>query len=109
MFKVKNNLCPEILQSIFSQKTSHSSSNALFQRPNINTVHNGEESLRWFGPIVWDIMIPGIIKAISDLKEHSCQPSRILQETPAFRMILPENIAESGEYSRRISQKNVAE
>ena len=33
MFKVKNNLCPEILQSIFSQKTSHSRSNALFQRP----------------------------------------------------------------------------
>ena len=52
MFKVKNNLCPEILQSIFSQKTSHSRSNALFQRPNITTVHNGEESLRWFSPIV---------------------------------------------------------
>ena len=69
MFKVKNNLCPEILQSIFSQKTSHSRSNALFQRPNINTVDNGEESLRWLGPIVWDIMIPGNIKAISDLKE----------------------------------------
>ena len=68
MFKVKNILSPEILQSIFSQKASHSRSNALFQRPNINTVHNGEE-LRWFGPIVWDIMIPGNIKAICDLKE----------------------------------------
>ena len=29
MFKVKNNLCPEILQSIFSQKTSHSRSNVI--------------------------------------------------------------------------------
>ena len=38
-------------------------------KDHINTVHNGEESLRWFDPIVCDIMIPGNIKAISDLKE----------------------------------------
>ena len=69
MFKVKNNLCPQIMQSIFSQTSSMTRSNASFRRPNVNTVHYGEQSLRSFGPIVWDIMVPENIKVISNLEE----------------------------------------
>ena len=31
------------------------------------TVCNGEQSLRWFGPIVWDTMVPNDLKTINDL------------------------------------------
>ena len=67
MFKVKNNLCPEIIQSLFCQVHSTSKSKAKFHRPNVNSVSNGEQSLRCFGPIVWDTMIPESIKNISEL------------------------------------------
>ena len=69
MYKVKNNLCPEIIQNLFCQVTSRTRANATFRRPNVNTVYNGEQSLRNFGPIVWDSMTPEDIKQSSDLEE----------------------------------------
>ena len=44
-------------------------SNATFHRPNVNTVRKGELSLRYFGPIVWDTMLPQTLKEISDLNK----------------------------------------
>ena len=67
MFKVKHDLCPEILQTIFCQISSRTKSKAVFHRPNVKSVYNGEQSLRYFGPIVWDTMVPEGIKKISDL------------------------------------------
>ena len=67
MFNVKNHLCPEFLQSIFCQKSSRTKSNAIFHRPNVNSVNNGEQSLRYFGPLVWDVLLPESIKNISDI------------------------------------------
>ena len=69
MFKVKNNLCPEILQSLFCKTTYKKISKASFHRPNVNSVYNGEQPLRSFGPIVWDTMIPESMKEISNLNE----------------------------------------
>ena len=69
MFKVKNDLCPEILKSFFCQTGFKSTQNATFHRPNVNSVYNGEHSLRSYGPIVWDTMIPEDVKKISDLDE----------------------------------------
>ena len=69
IFKVKNKLCPEIIQSLFSQIDTKTRSNATFHRPNVNTVRMGELSLRYFGPIVWDIMLPQSLKEISDLNK----------------------------------------
>ena len=40
-----------------------------FFRPNVNTVYKGEFSLRWFGPIVWDSMLPESFKTISTLEK----------------------------------------
>ena len=68
MFKVKHNLCPDILQSLFEIRTK-TKANATFHRPNVNSVYNGTQSLRYFGPIVWDNMIPENIKVISDLNK----------------------------------------
>ena len=51
----------------FSPKNSTTRSKATFHRPNVNTVYNGEQSLRNFGPIVWDKMLPENIKQITDL------------------------------------------
>ena len=68
MFKVTNNLCPEMIQKHFS-KRCNSKSKATFERPNINTVYKGEYSRRWFGPIVWDSMIPEKTKSLSNFEE----------------------------------------
>ena len=68
MFKVKNNMCPEGFLNLFSKNTNPRSS-AHFHRPNVNKVYKGEHSLRYFGPIVWDNMIPEKIKSISTLTE----------------------------------------
>ena len=68
MFKVKFYLCPEIVQSLFLRRDGKKSG-ASFIRPQINSVYKGEQSFRWFGPIVWDTMLPCNFKAISDLEE----------------------------------------
>ena len=68
MFKVKNNLCPITFRTLFCENTNPKSS-ALFQRPNVNTVYKGDYSLRSFGPIVWDKMVPEEIKSILNLKD----------------------------------------
>ena len=53
MYKAKNKLSLEIVQNIFQQRDiSTLRSEVTFIRPDINTVYNGEESLRNFGPIV---------------------------------------------------------
>ena len=54
---------------MFSQIDTKTRSNATFHRPNVNTVRMGELSLRYFGPIVWDIMLPRSLKDISDLNK----------------------------------------
>ena len=67
MFKVKNNLCPEIMQELF-HLNYNSRFGKSFYRPNVNTVSKGEGSLRWFGPIVWDVMLPRCYKGILTLE-----------------------------------------
>ena len=72
MFKVKNNLCPEIIKYLFHQNTN-SRLEKSFHRPSVNTVYKGEGSLRWFGPIVWDNMLPKSYKNISNLEEFEIE------------------------------------
>ena len=69
MYKVKNNLCPEIMKSLFVPQAHsiNTRSKSSFLRPRINSVYYGENSIRNFGPIVWDKMIPKCIKESSTL------------------------------------------
>ena len=69
MFKVKHNLCSEIMQSFFFPKISRGSSTVDFHRANVNYVYNGEHSIRSFRPLVWNTMVPESIKNISDQNE----------------------------------------
>ena len=71
MYMVKNNLSPPIIQDIFEYK-GHGRITRMrdkFARPNINKVYKGENSLRNFGPIVWNNILPQNLKECSSLLE----------------------------------------
>ena len=68
MFKVKNDFCPEIIKDLFNLNPNPKLEKDFF-RPNVNKVYMGESSLRWFGPIVWDSMLPRSFKTIMTLEK----------------------------------------
>ena len=67
MFKVKNNLCPEIIKYIF-KLVADPKSTKTFLIPNANSEYMGKLSLRWFGPVVWETMLPEYFKSITALE-----------------------------------------
>ena len=46
-----------------------------FNRPNINTVHFGEDSLRHFGALIWDL-IPSEIKSADNIEQFKSRVRR---------------------------------
>ena len=67
MYKVKKNLCPSFMEEIFT----YNEENDKFICPKVRT-DMGKLSIRSFGPIVWNRMVPDKIKAslnISIFKE----------------------------------------
>ena len=72
MYKVKNDLCPEILKGFFKLNPNPKLGNDFF-RPNVNKVFKGEGSLRWFGPIVWNDMVPKELKAVLTLQKFTAE------------------------------------
>ena len=59
MFKVVNKCGPELIRDLFKlTNDSRSRSKRAFFRPNVNHEQYGKESIRYFGPIVWDDMLP---------------------------------------------------
>ena len=74
MYKVKHDLCPSFIKDIFQcrEKVHNTRLNSHFLRPSVSTVSWGDLSLRIFGPVVWDKMIPDEFKKIEsfpDFKE----------------------------------------
>ena len=67
MFKVVKGLGPEITKSLFHFDKDTRSERS-FLRPNVNSVNNGKNSIRYFGPIVWDDMLPSKLKSIQTLQ-----------------------------------------
>ena len=65
MFKVKKGLSPPFMRDIF--ETVDTESGIGFQRPNVRTVKKGCRSLRNFGPIVWNTMVPENAKSCETL------------------------------------------
>ena len=63
MFKVKNNICPEIIKHLF-KLNKDANSEKTFLIPNATSEFMGKLSLRWFGPVVWEIMLPKCYKNI---------------------------------------------
>ena len=68
MFKVVKKLGPDIVWDLFVFDYD-TRSDRTFRRPNVNTVYNGENSVRYFGPIVWDEMLPRRFKSIATLEK----------------------------------------
>ena len=53
MYKVKNNLCPKPFQDLFRRKQRGKGD---FVIPKISTVNRGEETVRYRGPITWELV-----------------------------------------------------
>jgi hypothetical protein len=70
MYKAKNDLSPPFMKEIFDLKCGPSTRKGdAFIRPRVNTVYKGDNSLRIYGPIVWNKMLPDNLKVCSSLSE----------------------------------------
>ena len=69
MFKVKHDLSPPFMKEFFSQIDRKTRSGNSFLRPKVNTVKRGDGSLRNFGPIVWNDMLPSSLKKCESLEK----------------------------------------
>ena len=67
MFKVKHGLSPPFMKDIFEITDLNNTID--FRRPNVNSVKKGCRSLRSFGPIVWNTMLPENCKSCETLDE----------------------------------------
>ena len=69
MFKAKNNLSPTMMKEIFPDRNyngPHLRSQVDFEVPPVKSVNNGQETLRYLGPIIWE-MIPNSMKNSASL------------------------------------------
>ena len=71
MYKVKHDLCPSFMKEIFSHKENDQGTRSgdTFERPHVDSVKKGDRSLRTFGPIVWNTMLPEKLKASKSLDD----------------------------------------
>ena len=78
MFKVKNNLCPTPIQELFLEKKNDNENedvNRDWVLPNIRTEHMGRETLRYTGPLVWNLL-PAEIKSAKTLQSFKDKVSK---------------------------------
>ena len=68
MYKVKNDLSPPFMKDLFNEIERETRSGTSFSRPNVNSVKRGDRSLRSFGPIVWNTMLPDALKKLENLE-----------------------------------------
>ena len=63
MFKVCDNQSETIFSDLFIRKesTNNFGRNRGFQIPKVNTVRNGTNSIRYFEPVIWDL-VPSELK-----------------------------------------------
>ena len=66
MFKVKNDLCPELMKCLF-QINPNARDGHTFVIPNVNSEYMGKLSLSYYGPVVWETMLPEKYKNILTL------------------------------------------
>jgi hypothetical protein len=67
MFKVFREIGPEIVRNLFV--VNRTRPNRAFRRPNVNNELTGKDSICYFGPKVWNEMLPDELKSIEELKE----------------------------------------
>ena len=58
MFKVKNNIAPDIMKELFTPKmSSYDFCNNSLKRRRLNSVWHGTESVSYLGPKIWDLVL----------------------------------------------------
>ena len=75
MFKIKNDLSPEIMTELFEQRNEHHynlRNNVHFITPQIRTVYHGSESISFLGPKIWNIL-PDRLKNATSLEAFKIQ------------------------------------
>ena len=80
MYQVKNKLCPPPVQEIFTQndyaKELRSNENGeVWEIPRVKTEYNGIESLRYMGPVTWNLL-PDDIKSATSLESFKTKVSK---------------------------------
>ena len=66
MYKVKNKLSPIFMQELFTHNPARGKDR--FLQPNVEGVTYGVKSLRSFGPIIWNQMLPENLKSCVSLE-----------------------------------------
>ena len=64
MYKVKNGLAPSFFCDLFT----YVGRGDRFAIPNVRTVKKGKHSIRYFGPLIWNTMLPSSIKSSDSLE-----------------------------------------
>jgi hypothetical protein len=75
IYKTKHKLGPEFMTNIFTlnqRQGPQLRSRAEFKRPIINTVHYGDDSLKNFGSLIWEL-VPQSIKETDKLEQFKCK------------------------------------
>ena len=73
MYKVKNNISPTPVRDIFKPSTElNLRNNNVWDIPKVRTVNNGIETIRYRGPITWDL-VPPKIKDSKNLSEFKAR------------------------------------
>ena len=71
ILKGKHGLSPPFMQEILIHKDNEKGTRSgdTFERPKVDSVKKGDRSLRSFGPIVWNEMLPNKLKECETLTE----------------------------------------
>ena len=85
MFKVKNEICPAIMEGLFHRDTNSKSGKDFFGAK-VKTEYKGKHSLRYFGPLVWDYMLPENLKAITSIDEFKIEVRKWVPESCPCRL-----------------------
>ena len=85
MFKVKNDLCPGIMKSLFHLDTNQNRRKDFFG-PIVRTEYRGKQSLRYFGPLVWECMLPKDLKSIVSIDKFKTEVKRWVPENCPCRL-----------------------
>ena len=72
MFKMIKGIGPEIMRTLFNIN-DNDRCNKSFVTPNVSSEYNGKSSIRYFGPLVWDTMLPDSLKSIQNLEKFKTE------------------------------------
>ena len=74
MFKVMNNISPTIISDLFRRiEANGSRAGNRFEYPYRKSELNGKHSLRCFGPVVWNELLPEELKDIGDIDKFKAE------------------------------------